>query len=527
MPTLGLFLTSILPADAFTVKGWWQIFSKPSLATWSNYSQVLHNHSITHSLITTAEIAVGNTLLVIVIGALAGYAFAWLEFPGRDWIFIVVIGLLVVPLQMALIPMFTLYDKLGIFDTVLSIILFHAAFGLPFAIFLLRNFFIGIPKDILESARIDGASEATDLPAADPAARPARDRLARHLPVPLDLERPDRRADVRAERPADHGRDLLEPAPVRGEHRHHRAGVVHLADRAAGRLLRLPALLRPGAARRLGEVTAPRRCAIVGGGLAGFVSFATLVHGGVDPDDVTVFDASGEDPAAAWRRRALAIRQREMRSESDGHCLPTSFPGLAVRSALKRRNPWPLVQSACDRYHPTVTEFLEHVEELRARTGWDGAVVPERVERIRAVDGGFELEGHGAFRHVLLATGHPGLNVPSELADDPRAVHAYEPHEYADDVAVVGAGMAAATEWRNALAAGARVTSVRRREPERRPLNVPRPLFSRRGLARFHATGPEERAGSSPSCSRPRIRPAAPGTSRSSAQETGSGSPPS
>jgi alpha-glucoside transport system permease protein len=160
VPTLGLFLTSILPAEAFTVKGWWQIFSKPSLATWSNYSAVLHNHSITHSLITTAEIAVGNTLIVIVVGALAGYAFAWLEFPGRDWIFIVVIGLLVVPLQMALIPMFKLYSTLHIFDTVISIILFHAAFGLPFAIFLLRNFFVGIPKDILESARIDGASEA-------------------------------------------------------------------------------------------------------------------------------------------------------------------------------------------------------------------------------------------------------------------------------------------------------------------------------------------------------------------------------
>jgi alpha-glucoside transport system permease protein len=160
VPTLGLFLTSILPAQEFTVKGWWQIFSKPSVATWSNYSGVIHNHSITHSLVTTAEIAVGNTLIVIVVGALAGYAFAWLEFPGRDWIFIVVIGLLVVPLQMALIPMFKLYDKIGIFDTVLSIVLFHAAFGLPFAIFLLRNFFVGIPKDILESARIDGASEA-------------------------------------------------------------------------------------------------------------------------------------------------------------------------------------------------------------------------------------------------------------------------------------------------------------------------------------------------------------------------------
>jgi alpha-glucoside transport system permease protein len=159
VPTLGLFLTSILPAQAFTVKGWWQIFSKPSLATWSNYSMVLHNHAITHSLVITLEIAVSNTIIIVVVAALAGYAFAWLEFPGRDWIFIGVIGLLVVPLQMALIPMFTLYDKVSLYDTVLGIVLFHVAFGLPFAIFLLRNFFVGIPKDIMESARIDGASE--------------------------------------------------------------------------------------------------------------------------------------------------------------------------------------------------------------------------------------------------------------------------------------------------------------------------------------------------------------------------------
>ena len=159
IPTLGLFITSILPAQAFTVKGWWQIFSKPSLATWSNYSNVLHNHSITHSLWVTLQIAVGNTLIVVIVGALAGYAFAWLDFPGRDWIFLVVIGLLVVPLQMALIPMFKIYNALSLYDTVLGIILFHVAFGLPFAIFLLRNFFVGIPKDIMESARIDGASE--------------------------------------------------------------------------------------------------------------------------------------------------------------------------------------------------------------------------------------------------------------------------------------------------------------------------------------------------------------------------------
>jgi alpha-glucoside transport system permease protein len=160
VPTIGLFITSILPASALASKGWWQIFSHPSVATWSNYDALFHNQGLLTALKTTAYIAVGNTLIVIVVGALAGYAFAWLDFPGRDWIFIFVIALLVVPIQMALIPMFRLYDAFGLFDTTLGIILFHVAFGLPFAIFLLRNFFIGIPKDILESARIDGASEA-------------------------------------------------------------------------------------------------------------------------------------------------------------------------------------------------------------------------------------------------------------------------------------------------------------------------------------------------------------------------------
>src|SRR5262249_36615214 len=122
----------------------------------------------------------------------------------------------------------------------------------------------------------------------------------------------------------------------------------------------------------------------------------------------------------------------------------------------------------------------------RTRTEWDARLVAKRVERIESVDGGFALCGQ-RFRHVLLACGHPGLAFPEELAGDPRAVHAYEPHDYADDIVVVGAGMAAATEWLNALAAGARVTSVRRREPLRRPLNVPRALFSRRGLAAYHA----------------------------------------
>jgi len=159
VPTFGLFITSILPQSDLATRGWWQIFSHPSRATWGNYDRLFHNAGLTGALKTTAYISIGNTLLVIVVGAMAGYAFAWLDFPGRDWIFLGVIAMLVVPLQMALIPMFKVYDTVGIFDTVLSIVLFHAAFGLPFAIFLLRNFFAGLPKDILESARIDGASE--------------------------------------------------------------------------------------------------------------------------------------------------------------------------------------------------------------------------------------------------------------------------------------------------------------------------------------------------------------------------------
>lgn len=236
--------------------------------------------------------------------------------------------------------------------------------------------------------------------------------------------------------------------------------------------------------------TAP--CAIVGGGLVGLIAYATLRHGGLAPAEIAVF-GTDPDPAGVWRERAGSIRQRRMRSESNGHCLPTSFPGLAVRAARRRLSLVPLLQTVCDRYHPTVDEFLEHVAEVRESSGWDESFHRTRIERVRAIGGGFELEGQGVFAHVLLAPGHPGLNVPPALERDPRAVHSYRPHSYAASVEVVGAGMAAATEWLNALAAGSSVVSVRRREPERRPLNLPRELFTRRGLAGFHRGGKDER----------------------------------
>ena len=230
--------------------------------------------------------------------------------------------------------------------------------------------------------------------------------------------------------------------------------------------------------------------AVVGSGLAGFTAYQTLRRA-FAPGEIAVFGTEA-DPAAVWRVRAAAIRQREMRSESDGHAAPTSFPGLAFSSVRRRRSVRPLLDSLLDRYHPSVDEFLAHVERLRERSGWDESHVPRRVERVHAVDGGFDLDGE-RFAHVLLAPGHPGLNVPEELRDDPRVVHSYEPHDYADTVTVVGAGLAAATEWLNALSDGAEVISVRRREPVRRPLNVPRHYFSRRGLDGYHSLAPRER----------------------------------
>jgi alpha-glucoside transport system permease protein len=159
VPTLGLFFTSLLEPAQIGRSGWWEVFSEPSIATLENYRQVFANDAITSAIWTTLWVSLGATFLPIAFASLAAYAFAWLEFPGRDWLFLLVVALLVVPIQMALIPIFSLYNDLGLFDTILGLILFHTAFGLPFAIFLLRNFFIGIPKDLIEAARIDGASE--------------------------------------------------------------------------------------------------------------------------------------------------------------------------------------------------------------------------------------------------------------------------------------------------------------------------------------------------------------------------------
>ncbi|MBK3579603.1 carbohydrate ABC transporter permease [Streptomyces sp. MBT65] len=159
VPTIGLLLSSLRSPEDMSASGWWKVFSQPSQLTFHSYKTLLENSDITNSLWNTVLITVPATILVVVIGSLAGYAFAWMEFPGRDWWFLGVVSLLVVPVQVALIPIAELFGKIGLFGTIFGVILFHVGYGLPFAVFLLRNFFAEIPRELLEAARLDGAGE--------------------------------------------------------------------------------------------------------------------------------------------------------------------------------------------------------------------------------------------------------------------------------------------------------------------------------------------------------------------------------
>jgi len=159
LPTVGLAVASLRDPAANSATGWWHAVLAPRELTLDNYTRILQNDRIVGSLWNTVLITVPSTLLVVVLGALAAYALAWIDFPGRDWLFVLVVALIVVPVQVAIIPDARIFGWMGIYGTIPAVVAFHVAFGLPFAIFLLRNFFIGIPRDLLEAARMDGARE--------------------------------------------------------------------------------------------------------------------------------------------------------------------------------------------------------------------------------------------------------------------------------------------------------------------------------------------------------------------------------
>ncbi|MCX4433018.1 MULTISPECIES: carbohydrate ABC transporter permease [Streptomyces] len=158
-PLAGLFLSSMRSAQDTAEGGWWTVLTSPGQLSFDNYSALLGNAGMTRAFWNTVLISVPATVLVVVIASLAGYAFAWLEFPFRDTIFLVVVALLVVPVQIGLLPVAKLFGALGLFGTIPGVVLFHVSYGLPFAIFLLRNYFAEMPKEMLEAARMDGGGE--------------------------------------------------------------------------------------------------------------------------------------------------------------------------------------------------------------------------------------------------------------------------------------------------------------------------------------------------------------------------------
>ncbi len=161
VPTLGLLVSSFRPARAIASSGWWTAFSNPSQFTLDLYREALSASNMAQSFLNSLTITIPSTVIPIMIAAFAAYAFSWMKFPGRDLLFVAVVGLLVIPLQMTFIPVLRLFNTLGLSGTFVGLWLAHTGYGLPFAIYLLRNFFGALPRDLFESAYLDGASMMT------------------------------------------------------------------------------------------------------------------------------------------------------------------------------------------------------------------------------------------------------------------------------------------------------------------------------------------------------------------------------
>jgi alpha-glucoside transport system permease protein len=169
VPTIGLAIVSLRPEGAFGQSGWWTVLTAPAQLTLQNYqtlvSQGLIAGGLLDSLLTSMLITIPTTILVTVIASLTAYSLVFGRWRGRTVVFLLIVGLLVVPIQVALVPVAQLYKGFGSvtgfnpFGTLPGVIIFHVAFGLPFGIFLMRNFYMGIPRDLLEAGRIDGAGE--------------------------------------------------------------------------------------------------------------------------------------------------------------------------------------------------------------------------------------------------------------------------------------------------------------------------------------------------------------------------------
>jgi len=157
IPTLGLLISSFRPAHLVTTTGWWTALVPPFQFTLENYERVLTANNMDTAFVNSLTLAIPATVMPLVVAAFAAYAFSWMEFPFRDELFLLLVALLVIPLQTTLIPVLRAYNELGLSGTFLGVWLAHTGYGLPFAIYLLRNFIGALPRELFEAAAMDGA----------------------------------------------------------------------------------------------------------------------------------------------------------------------------------------------------------------------------------------------------------------------------------------------------------------------------------------------------------------------------------
>lgn len=161
IPTVGLIINSFRSVQDMGNAGWWTTLFPPRGFTLASYNQVLGIENVVSSIVNSILITVPATVIQLAIATMAAYAFAWMSFPGRNLFFIVIVGLMVVPIQMTLIPVLKLFAATGLAGSIVAVWLAHSGYGLPFEVFLLRNYIGSLPREIFESAEVDGAGHST------------------------------------------------------------------------------------------------------------------------------------------------------------------------------------------------------------------------------------------------------------------------------------------------------------------------------------------------------------------------------
>ena len=161
VPIFGTFVTSFRSLDDANSTGWWTVFAHPS--TWTdltldNYQRAIEGANMGNAFINSLAITLPATFIPILVAAFAAYAFTFMEFPGRDFLFLAIVAMLVVPNYVAFVPMLKIYGNLGLNGTFAAAWLAHIAFGMSLAIYILRNYMATLPRTVIESAKIDGAS---------------------------------------------------------------------------------------------------------------------------------------------------------------------------------------------------------------------------------------------------------------------------------------------------------------------------------------------------------------------------------